>query len=100
MLGSGSHSSKIASDGRATGLNLGLVTRLESFGEGEPAWETAGDVEAIVVPGGLFDANEQRAVNHDETQRAAWVTWENGGGRLTIPLASAEEPLDLSEEAS
>ena len=58
------------------------------------------EILAKGVPGGLFDPNEQRAVNHDETQRAAWVTWENGGGRLTIPLASAEEPLDLSEEAS
>lgn len=48
----------------------------------------------------VADGLGRSAVNHDETQRAAWLSWSEGGGRATLTLASPEEPLDLSEEAA
>ena len=39
-------------------------------------------------------------VNHDPTQRAAWLSWWQGGGRASLALARPEDPLDLSEEGT
>lgn len=46
------------------------------------------------------DAFDRSAVNHDETQRAAWISWSESGGRASLALASPDEPLDLSEEVA
>ena len=46
------------------------------------------------------DALDRSAVNHDQTQRAAWVSWSEAGGRASLALASPDEPLDLSEEVA
>ncbi len=43
------------------------------------------------------DTFDRSAVNHDQTQRAAWISWSEAGGRVSLGLASPDEPLDLSE---
>ena len=45
-------------------------------------------------------AFDRSAVNHDQTQRAAWISWSEVGGRASLALASPDEPLDLSEEVA
>ena len=64
----------------------------------EPNLELDGDVQSKIVPGGLWEGagGDPRAINHDETQRAALIEWRGIAEVSVILVDAGDPPLDLS----